>query len=72
MKKTITIEGMTCNNCVRHVTESLKEVEGVSSVAVYLKDKKANVEVGPSVTDAALIAAIDEAGYTAVSVSQAS
>ena len=33
---TIYVDGMTCENCVRHVSEELGEISGVSAVAVEL------------------------------------
>ena len=71
MKKTISIEGMTCHNCVRHVTEALTELDGVSDVKVDLEGKKANVVVNPQVTDIALKEAVTEAGYTPTAVTSA-
>ena len=32
MEKKVFIEGMSCQNCVRHVKEALMDVEGVTSV----------------------------------------
>jgi len=71
MKKTISIEGMTCHNCVRHVTEALTELDGVSDVKVDLEGKKANVVVNPQVTDIVLKEAVTEAGYTPTAVTSA-
>jgi copper ion binding protein len=66
MKTTLTIEGMSCEHCVRHVTEALKGVSGVSSADVDLKKKSAEVEHGESVSLDALRAAVEEAGYEVV------
>jgi copper ion binding protein len=63
MKKQINIEGMSCGHCVRHVEEALKEVAGVGTVQVNLQGKNAVVEANDSVTDEALKAAVEEAGY---------
>ena len=68
MKKTINIEGMSCVHCVNHVAEELKKLDGVSDVHVNLEEKKAVVEVGCRTSDDALKAAVEEAGYEAVSV----
>ena len=68
MKKTISIEGMTCGNCVRHVTEALNELEGVTSVNVDLAGKKADVETADSVSDDKLKEAVVEAGYSVTAV----
>ena len=68
MKKKINIEGMSCTHCVNHVTEELKKVDGVSDVQVNLEEKNAVVEVGCCTSDDALKAAVEEAGYEAVSI----
>ena len=68
MKKTISIEGMTCGNCVRHVTEALNELEGVTSVNVDLAGKKADIDAAESVSDDKLKEAVTEAGYSVTAV----
>ena len=68
MEKVISIEGMACMHCVKHVQEALAAVPGVQEVTVDLEGKSATVSVDGSVTDAALKAAVDEAGYQAVSI----
>lgn len=69
MKKTLMIDGMTCGHCVAHVEKALKGVNGVSSVKVDLKKKQASVE-GDGLDDAAMRAAVDEAGYSVGLISQ--
>ena len=61
MKKTIKIEGMMCQHCVKAATKALEGVAGVTAVIVSLEDKQAVVE--GSATDEALTAAIVDAGY---------
>ncbi len=68
MKKKIFIEGMSCQNCVRHVTEALEEISGVKSVKVDLEGKFAEVELDSPVEDEKFKAAIDEAGYEVTSI----
>ena len=63
MKKELTIEGMMCQNCVKHVTKALENIHGASNVNVSLEDKKATVTVPDSVTDDDLKAAVVDAGY---------
>ena len=63
MKKELMIEGMMCQNCVKHVTHALEGISGESHVQVSLEDKKATVEVPESVTNETLKAAVTEAGY---------
>jgi copper ion binding protein len=66
MKTVLTIDGMSCDHCVHHVTEALEGVAGVSSAKVNLKKKSADVEHDDSVTLDALKAAVEEAGYEVV------
>ncbi|NLC43802.1 MAG: heavy-metal-associated domain-containing protein [Clostridiales bacterium] len=68
MTKTIYVEGMTCNNCVRHVEEALKELEGVKTVRVDLEGKKAEVELSREVSDQEITEAIEDAGYDVSSI----
>ena len=68
MEKVISIEGMACMHCVKHVQEALAAVPGVQEVTVDLEGKSATVSVDGSVTDEALKAAVDGAGYEALSV----
>lgn len=63
MKKTLTIEGMMCMHCVKHVTDALNAVEGVEKADVNLKKKRAVVTLNADVADDALKAAVKEAGY---------
>lgn len=44
MKQTLTIEHMSCQNCVKHVTEHLSALEGVIGVSVDLDAKQATVD----------------------------
>lgn len=71
MKKIITVEGMMCQHCVQHVTKALSAVPGVSDVSVTLETGEAALTAAPEVTDDALRAAVEEAGYTAVAVRDA-
>ena len=66
MSDTVTyrVLGMTCEHCKIEVVEELSAVPGVESVAVDLDAKLVTVS-GSSLEDAALRAAIDEAGYEA-------
>ncbi len=61
---TYTVPGMSCAHCEHAVSEELSAVEGVETVAVDLDTKLVTVSGGP-LDDAALRAAIEEAGYEA-------
>jgi copper ion binding protein len=63
MAKRIYIEGMSCDHCVKHVTNALIEVDGVKDVKVDLKGKIAAVELSGTVDDSKLKEAVEEAGY---------
>lgn len=61
------VEGMTCEHCVRAVTEELDALEGVTVVGVDLRVGEASlVRITGAADDDALSAAVDEAGYTRV------
>lgn len=66
MLKKYTVEGMTCNHCVHHVTMALSEVEGVKDVKVSLAEKSALVNSSDDVHFETLKAAVEEAGYKLV------
>lgn len=63
MQKTISIEGMMCMHCVKHVNEALSKVDGVSLVKVSLENKNAIVTLTKDVSDSALKAAVETEGY---------
>lgn len=63
MQKTISIEGMMCMHCVKHVNDALSKVDGVSLVEVSLENKNAIVTLTKDVSDSALKAAVETEGY---------
>ena len=62
--QTLDISGMTCAACAGRVEKALSQVEGVSSATVNLALERADV-VGAA-SQAALIAAVERAGYGAI------
>ncbi len=66
MASTYTVEGMTCEHCVKSVTEELSEVPGVTGVEVDLPTGRVTVASAEPVADAAVRAAVAEAGYQVV------
>jgi copper chaperone len=58
-----TITGMTCDNCVHHVTEAIKSVAGVKTTDVSLATNSAKVE--GDFDAKAIIAAVEEEGFEA-------
>lgn len=59
----LTVTGMTCEHCVRAVTQALENVPGVDKADVTLEPGQAVVH-GQADTSA-MIAAIEEEGYEA-------
>jgi len=58
------VDGMSCDHCVRAVTNALAGVEGVEAVVeVNLDRGEAIVDGEPEISD--LVAAIAEEGYSA-------
>ena len=59
-----TVVGMTCGHCVNAVTEEVSAVPGVSSVDVDLESGGLTVSSDAPVDEAAVRAAVEEAGYS--------
>jgi copper chaperone CopZ len=59
---TFTVPGMTCGHCEAAVKGEVTKVSGVAGVAVDLGTKIVTV-TGDGIDRAAVVAAIDEAGY---------
>jgi copper chaperone len=59
---TYSVPGMTCDHCVKAVTQEVSAVSGVADVAVDLATKTV-VVTGAELDDADLRAAIEEAGF---------
>lgn len=68
MTTTLNIEGMMCAHCQGRVEKALKEVPGVTEVAVSLEAKNAVVTAEDSVSADTLKAAVVDAGYVVTSV----
>lgn len=62
MVKTISIEGMHCEHCVKAVNDALAAVAGVDKVAVSLENNNAVVE-GAVLDNAALTEAVEDIGF---------
>lgn len=65
------VAGMTCGSCVRHVSSELGALEGVDSVDVALVAGGVSivtVRSSAALSDAAVAAAVEEAGYEVVAV----
>ena len=67
--KVMKIEGMTCVHCEKTIAEALTSV-GASKVEANWRDGRATLEVG-NATDGQLKSAVEEAGYSVVSIEDA-
>ena len=64
--RTLPVNGMTCGHCIQAVTSELIQIKGVHDVAVELVPdgtSRVTVTSAEPLDDAAVQAAIDEAGY---------
>jgi Cu+-exporting ATPase len=64
--RTFEVEGLSCASCVAHVEKALKAVPGVRDATVNLATHQARVAGDATVTNAALVTAVHNAGYTLV------
>ncbi|MCL2140496.1 MAG: copper ion binding protein [Dehalococcoidia bacterium] len=69
MAKTIfTVDGMSCEHCVKAISGAVGALIGVASVAVDLSAKTVMVEYDPAKTlDARIKSEIEDQGYEVVS-----
>jgi len=58
------VTGMSCSSCVRHVSDALRSLDGVTAVEVQLRAGKVLVRHDPAkAAVTALVTALDRAGY---------
>ncbi|OSM44553.1 heavy-metal-associated domain-containing protein [Nesterenkonia sp. PF2B19] len=60
------VTGMTCGHCEGAIRSEVSEIDGVIGIDVSAQTGRLAVTADQPVDDAAVIAAVDEAGYTAV------
>ncbi len=60
-----TVTGMTCGHCKKSVLNEVLQVEGVAAADVDLEAGTLTVR-GGTFDDAAIVKAVDEAGYAVV------
>ena len=44
MKQTLKLKNLSCQNCVKHVTNHLLDLDGVEEVKIQLEEQLADVE----------------------------
>lgn len=68
IKKTVHVEGMSCQHCVAHVKSALESIDRVSNVKVDLDSKTAIIKSSAEINDDDIKKVIDEAGYKAAGI----
>ncbi|GAB3583711.1 heavy-metal-associated domain-containing protein [Calidifontibacter terrae] len=62
------VTGMTCEHCEMSVREEVGEIAGVQDIQVSHRSGRLVVSATDEIDDAAVLSAVDEAGYAAVRV----
>jgi copper chaperone len=60
------VTGMTCGHCEMSVREEVSQIAGVEGIEVSAKTGKLVVTATVPLADADVLAAVDEAGYSAI------
>lgn len=60
------VTGMSCGHCETAIRSEVSEIPGVTGIEVSAQTGRLAVTAEQPIEDAAVIAAVDEAGYTAV------
>ena len=60
------VTGMTCGHCEMSIREEVSQIPGVDEIRVSAQTGKLVVSSTSALDDAAVLAAVDEAGYSAV------
>ena len=60
------VTGMTCGHCEMSIREEVSLIPGVESIDVSAQTGRLSVTGTQTVTDEQVLAAVDEAGYSAV------
>ena len=66
-KKTVIIEGMTCEHCKNRVEKSINDIDGAAA-KVNLGRKEAVVSLEKEISDEVICAAVEKAGYKVIEI----
>lgn len=66
-KKTVVIEGMTCEHCKNRVENRINEIDGAAA-KVDLKKKEAVISLEKEVSDDQIRKVIEKSGYEVISI----
>lgn len=59
------VTGMTCHHCEMSVREEVGEIDGIEGIEVSAETGRLTVTASGEIDDAAVLAAVEEAGYSA-------
>lgn len=62
------VTGMTCAHCEMSVREEVGEIAGVEEIQVSAETGRLVITASQNLEDAAVLSAVDDAGYSAVRV----
>ncbi|HPE11196.1 MAG: heavy-metal-associated domain-containing protein [Candidatus Nanopelagicales bacterium] len=62
------VTGMTCGHCEMSIREEVGEIAGVDDIQVSAQTGKLVVTASSDIDDAQVLAAVEEAGYSAVRI----
>ena len=68
MKQTVQLENLSCQNCVKHVTQHFLSMEGVSDVVVDLEQQTAEIIADRSLSAEDYQAALRKTIYKVLAV----
>lgn len=70
MKKSIKIEGMSCNHCKQRVENTLLEMPGIEKAKVNLAKKEAVITCAENVSDAEIKSKVEELGFSVTEITE--
>lgn len=63
MKAAIKVSGMSCQHCVKRVTDTLTEMKGIEKVEVSLDENLARVEMSQKVSTEKIKVVLEDIGF---------
>lgn len=63
IKKTIQVDGMSCEHCAARVKDALEAIEQIKSATVNLKKKEVKIKMNEEVSQDVIVKAVADAGY---------
>lgn len=67
MVKVLQVDGMSCEHCVKHVTDAVNEIDGAKCVNVSLDENEVTVNIENEEILEKIIVAINDLGYEVIS-----